>query len=241
MTNGETIVLRKGKAYTNRKLGFFFRDPETGYIVEDGSQITGAKVTIKDRYGSDLPTAVSEAAVTPDSDGWTGYAMTTTNTAELGDYYKATFEFTYNSSTYYHDIWFHISNSEPFNPLTYEDLTARDSRLKTLAPDENYRWENEIAQAYIELSNLLLNKKGLKPWRVLNWAELKMPLLKLALANIYGNLSTSPEDSYAAQAARYRSEFEDIMSTQMIHYDDTMDGHANEPVRDLSNVTIERS
>jgi len=241
MFNGETIVLRKDKAYTNRKLGFHFRDPETGYIVEDGSLFSNVTVSIKDRYGSDVPTPVSSAAVTPDSDGWLGYAMIAGNTANLGDYYKATFELTYDSNTYYHDIWFHISNSEPFNPLTYDDLIGRDSKLKSLAPDENYRWENEIRQAYIELSNILLNKKGLKPWKVLNWAELKMPLLKLALSIIYRNLSTDPEDSYASLAERYRLDYEEIISTQVIHYDDTMDGFANEPVRDLSNVKIERS
>jgi hypothetical protein len=237
----DTIVLRKGKTYTNRKVGLFFRDPDTGYIVDDGSEITNAKVTIKDRYGSDLPTPVVEAAVTPDADGWIGYAMTSTNTANQGDYFKATFEFTYNSGTQFHDTWFHISNTEPFNPLAYEDLIARDSKLKTLSPAENYRWENEIGQAYAELSNILLTKKGLKPWRILNWAELKMSLLKLALSIIYRNLSTSPEDSYYALAERYRIECEEQLASQVIHYDETMDGFANEPARDLSNVTIERT
>lgn len=241
MFTGETIVLRKGKAYTLRRLGFFFRDPETGYVVDDGALITGATVTIKDRYGADLPTPVNGAAVTPESDGWIGYAMIAGNTANLGDYYKATFEFTYSAGTQFHDVWFHISSSEPFNPLTYEDLVARDSKLKSLSPDENYRWENEIKQAYMELSNTLLNKKGLKPWKILNWAELKMPLLQLALSIIYRNLSTSPEDTYASLAERYRLDYEEAMSTQMIHYDDTMDGLANEPVKDLSNVTINRS
>lgn len=240
MTN-ETIVLRKGKAYTERKVGFFFRDPDTGYIVDDGSKITNAKVTIKDRYGSDLPTPVAEASVTPSADGWIGYAMTSANTANQGDYFKAMFEFTYNSGTYFQDVWFHISNTEPFNPLTYEDLIARDSKLKTLAPAENYRWENEIGQAYSEISNYLLTKKGLKPWRILNWAEFKMPLLKLALSIIYRNLSTDPEDSYYALAERYRTECEEQLSSQAIHYDETMDGFANEPARDLSNVSIERS
>jgi|GEM_PF-5386679 len=238
---GETIVLRKGKAYTNRKLGFFFRDPDTEYPVDDGSLITDAKVTIKDRYGSDLPTPVNDAIVTPDDDGWIGYAMTSANTANLGDYYKATFEFTYRLSTNYHDVWFHISNTEPFNPLIYEDLIARDSKLKSLAPDENYRWENEINQAYADLCNQLLTKKGLKPWRILNWAELKMPLLKLALVIIYRNLSVDPEDSYTVLADRYQQDFDEYMSNQIIHYDDTLDGYANEPPRDLSNVKIERS
>ncbi len=65
--------------------------------------------------------------------------------------------------------------------------------------------------------------------------------MQLALSVIYRNLSTSPEDTYASLAERYRLDYEEAMSTQMIHYDDTMDGMANEPVKDLSNVTINRS
>ncbi|MBN2135499.1 MAG: hypothetical protein JW737_07200 [Acidobacteria bacterium] len=239
--NEETIVLRKGRSYTKRKLGFYFRDPDTGYIVENGALFSNTTVTINDRYGYDLPNPVSEVSVTPESDGWIGCAMTSENTANLGDYYKATFAFTYNSGSYYKDLWFHISNTEPFNPLTYDDLISRDSKLKTLAPDENYRWENEIKQAYMELSNILLNKKGLKPWRILNWSELKMPLLKLALSIIYRNMSTNPDDSYSSLAESYIEDFEEMISTQTIHYDDTMDGFANEPAKDLSNVSIERS
>ena len=239
--NEETIVLRKGKSYTNRKLGFYFRDPDTGYFIEDGTLFSNITVTINDRYGNDLPNPVNGVGVTPESDGWIGYDMTSDNTANLGDYYKAAFAFTYNSGSYYKDLWFHISNTEPFNPLTYDDLIGRDSKLKTLAPDENYRWENEIKQAYMELSNILLNKKGLKPWRILNWSELKMPLLKLALSIIYRNMSTNPDDSYASLAESYSDDFEEMISTQIIHYDDTMDGFANEPAKDLSNVSIERS
>jgi hypothetical protein len=236
----ETIVLRRGKDYTNRKVGFFFRDPETGYIVDEGPKITNARVTIKDRYGSELPLPVVDASVVPDADGWIGYAMTSENTANQGDYFKAAFEFTYDSQPQFHDVWFHISNTEPFNPLAYEDLIARDLKLKTLAPAENYRWENEIGQAYAELSNYLLTKKGLKPWRILNWMELKMPLLKLTLSIIYRNLSTSSEDSYFVLSERYRAEFEEQLANQAIHYDETMDGLVNEPPRELSSVSVER-
>lgn len=236
----EPNVLKKGKAYTNRKVGFFFRDLQTGYLVDDGSKIADAKVTIKDGSGGDMPIPVVNAAVIPDPDGWIGYPMASENTVNIGDYFKAVFEFTYNSTIYFQDIWFHISNTEPFNPLAYEDLITRDSRLKSLAPAENYRWESEIAQAFAELSNHLLTRKGLKPWRILNWAELRIPLLKLALSIIYRNLSTNPDDSYYALAERYRSEYEEQIASQMIHYDETPDGFINEPPRELSSVSVER-
>ena len=106
---------------------------------EDNIQLipTSASITIVQADGTAMASPVASAVCSVDAFGTMSYAMSATNTAELGENFKATFTYIVGTVTYVHTLLFDIVLSRIGIEITDQDLIDDLSILKDFCFTEN--------------------------------------------------------------------------------------------------------
>lgn len=113
--------------------------------------------------------------------------------------------------------------------ITDADIIARAPSLdpktdKRLSKSTTYQWA--IDEAWVEIQQWLIDQ-GNRPNLIVAPHSLRSIHLYLALALIYGDMSTSQADAYHAQAERYREAYREARDALKLAYDEDDDGRAD--------------
>jgi hypothetical protein len=114
-------------------------------------------------------------------------------------------------------------------------------------PDSTYTFEvkrgfaKKIEAAFEEVLVDVRNK-GFRPALILDSGELKIPLIKKALAMICRDFITAPDDKWTALASSYEAQYLDTFQKVKLQYDEDESGNVadTEKDQDVGNIRMRR-
>ena len=126
-------------------------------------------------------------------------------------WYRARYQYDYDSATWTQDIYFHIAQTEFDVPFHYAELVnyAPDLGDYTWTGDEFYAGQRDIAVS--EMYGRLINANH-DPLRILNRSALNVAFAYLWLRHIFLTLSKSPEDMLWVRSEAYFTLYDDAFS-----------------------------
>jgi hypothetical protein len=192
----------------NSKGGSVFTYHYVSETAATGSELSSVAVKVFTPGGSEL---IATASVTPDADGKMSVSIPAAQAANSYEYCRAHFEYTYDSSDYTQDIYFHIAKTDFDIPYHYADLVKLQPDIGDYAFTGDAKFSSHKDSAIAEIYGRLLNG-GRRPWLIINRSSLNMCLARMWLAHIYESLSNLPTDNWNEKAQFERAQFEDEFS-----------------------------
>lgn len=200
------------------------------------AQLSDVSVTVYRPCGSEL---ISNQTVSLDSDGKMKIAISDTQASQLGDYYRARFRYTAESTSHVKDIYFHISKTGFDLPVHYAELLRLEPDLASMSYSGDEKFEQFRLAARDELF-YRLKATGRRPWALLNINDLQPCALYLWASYVFRALSKSHSD-YFPRAQHYRDLFEHIFSRSDFLEDLDGDAAPDEQTSPLQQTNLKRS
>ena len=189
----ETVI----KKSVGGTISFYHYADETAVTKDQLSSIT-AKVF--QPGGGEL---VATASVTPAADGKMSVSISAANAGTVDSWYRAHFQYTYDSSTYTKDLYFHIAPTDFDIDFHNDDLLGFQSDLNNYDPSNNTKFYRCRDLALKEIYSRLAGA-GYQPWKILNRSALEIPFGYLWMSYICrGVLRKSPGDMWDEAAQEY--------------------------------------
>ncbi len=201
------------------------------------AQITNATVKVFHPGGAEL---IASASVTPAADGLMSVSISAAKAANVDNWLRAHFQFTYSSDVYTHNVYFHISPTDFDINFHFDDLKGLRPDIDDYDTAGNLKFYRNRERAMAELYSRLA-RDSYEPWRILNRSALETPFGFLWMSYICDGQSKHPDDAWDRSAMDYRAKYDEAFkATNIIEADDTSANIADDEARPIGRQRLVR-
>ena len=180
------------------------------------SELSSVQMRVLKPGGSEL---IATTGITPDADGKMSISISADEAGSPGAWYRAHFQYVYDSQTYTQDIYFHIAPTDFDINFHYENLLGIRPDIGDYDPSNNAKYYRSRDSAVAELYGRL-QRDGYEPWKILNRSALETPFGFLWTSYIFDGLSKHPGDSWDESAIKYRELYDEAYKSVNLIIDD---------------------
>lgn len=175
-------------------------------VIATKSKLSSVTCKVYKPGGGEL---IASTSVTAATTGEMSVNISAANAAYPNIGYRAHFQYTYDSTTYTQDVWFHIAPTDFDIPVHFSDIENAIPDLDDYDDaTNNYHFYKEREGAEAELYGRLVNA-GYEPHRIIRRFSLGTTFRWLWLSYVCdGGLSTTPSDRWGEWSDKFRALYE---------------------------------